>query len=63
MQHNREVVSNVIQALVEERLVDPVRMLTDYRYMVDNISTYINAANIAREMMHMPKLFLYEISE
>ena len=63
IQHNREVISNVIQALIEERLVDPVRMLTDHSYMVDNISTYIKAANIAREMMHMPKLFLYEIPE
>ena len=63
IQHNSEVVSSVIRALIDERLADPVRMLTDHEYMIDRISTYINAANLAREMMHMPKLFLYEIPE
>ena len=63
IQHNRAVISNVIHALIEERLADPVQLLTDYEYMVDRISAYINAANLTREMMHMPKLFLYEIPE
>ena len=61
--HNQEVVKNVIIALVENNMVDPSRLLLDINYAAENISTYIEAANMAREMMNMPKLFLYNINE
>ena len=53
----------MIIALVENNMVDPSRFLLDTNYAAERISTYIKAANMVREMMNLPKLFLYEIGE
>jgi len=59
--HNAKVIKNVLVALVENHLADPSRLLTDSEYAAERISYYMEAANIVREMMNMPKLYLYEI--
>ena len=61
--HNQKVVKNVINALVEFKLVDPFKMLTDHNYAINSIQNYIAAANIVRDMMRMPRLELYNINE
>lgn len=61
--HNDQVIKNVLITLVEEKLADPARLLLDTEYTCEMVATYLKAANIAREMMNMPKLYLYEIEE
>lgn len=61
LKHNRDVINNVINALFEEHLVDPLTFINDRQYAIAAISTYIQAANIAREMMHMEPLVLYDV--
>ena len=61
--HNEEVIANVSAALLENRMVDSYRFLNHTDYAARMITSYIKAANIAREMMHMPKLFLYDLHE
>lgn len=63
IEHNEKVIRNVMMALVENRLADPVRLITDKAYATEQIMTYIQAANITREMLHLPKLYLINTNE
>ena len=63
IQHNKTVIRNVIEALIEGNFITSVEVDENPYHLVDMISTYIQCANIARESMHMPKIVLYDISE
>lgn len=52
----QEKVIDVIDTMIEYKLIDPVRALYDREYLVESVSQYIKAANIAREIMHMSPL-------
>ena len=62
-EHNEKVIRNIIITLIKSRLADPVRLITDKTYATEQVMTYIQAANITREMLHMPKLYLINIDE
>ena len=62
-EHNEKVIRNIMIALIKSGLADPVRLITDKTYATEQIMTYIQAANITREMLHMPKLYLINIDE
>lgn len=59
--HNETVMKNVMVALIENHLADPVRMLIDNDYLVEKVTDYIEAANMVRKEMGMPLLFLYDV--
>lgn len=61
--HNEKVIRNIIIALIKSGLVDPVRLITDKVYATEQIMAYIQAANITREMLHMPELYLINLDE
>ena len=61
--HNNRVVERAIKDLFEFKMVDPVKMLSDRSYAGRSIKNYLDAANVARETMGMPKIQLYDISE
>ena len=61
--HNWKVITNVATALIENRMVDVPKFLTNAQYAWENIGMYIQAANIAREAMNMPKLYLIDLNE
>jgi hypothetical protein len=63
IEHNKRVIRNVVTALIENKLVDPFRLLTEKAYATEQIITYLQAANIARGMMNMPELYLIDINE
>ena len=63
IEHNERVIRNVTVALIENELADPVRLITDKAYATEQIMTYIQAANITREMLHLPKLYLINTNE
>ena len=63
IEHNEKVIRNIIITLIKSRLADPVRLITDKAYATEQVMTYIQAANITREMLHMPKLYLINIDE
>lgn len=63
IEHNKRVIKNVMIALIENRLADPIRFITDKAYATEQIMTYIQAANITREMLHLPKLYLINTNE
>lgn len=63
IQHNRAVIENIIEALIENHYVDPIKFMLDHNYAIGMISIYMDAANTAREMMGMPKLVIYDIEE
>ena len=63
IEHNEKVIRNIIIALIKSRLADPVRLITDKVYATEQIMTYIQAANITREMLHLPKLYLINTNE
>lgn len=63
IEHNERVIRNVMIALIENRLADPVQLITDKTYAIEQIMTYIQAANITREMLHLPKLYLINTDE
>ena len=63
IEHNERVIRNAMMALVENKLADPVRLITDQTYAIEQIINYIQAANITRKMLHMPKLYLISIDE
>ena len=62
-EHNEKVIRNIMIALIKSGLADPVRLITDKVYATEQVMTYIQAANITREMLHMPKLYLINIDE
>ena len=63
IEHNERVIRNAMMALVENKLADPVRLITDQTYAIEQIINYIQAANITRKMLYMPKLYLISIDE
>ena len=63
IEHNKRVIKNVMIALIENRLADPVQLITDKTYAIEQIMTYIQVANITREMLHLPKLYLINTNE
>ena len=63
IEHNEKVIRNIIITLIKSRLADPVRFITDKAYATEQVMTYIQAANITREILHMPKLYLINIDE
>ena len=62
-EHNEKVIRNIMIALIKSGLADPVRLIADKTYATEQIMTYIQAANITREILHMPKLYLINIDE
>ena len=62
-EHNEKVIRNIIITLIKSRLADPVRLITDKAYATEQIMIYIQAANITREMLHLPKLYLINTNE
>ena len=62
-EHNEKVIRNIMIALIKSGLADPVRLITDKTYATEQIMTYIQAANITREMLRMPKLYLIDTNE
>ena len=62
-EHNEKVIRNIMIALIKSGLADPVRLIADKTYATEQIMTYIQAANITREMLHMPKLYLIDTNE
>ena len=63
IQHNEKVIREVINALVDFKLVDPYDLITNHQYALEMVQIYLEAANIARECMHMPPLVLYTIKD
>ena len=63
IEYNEKVIRNIMIALIKSELADPVRLITDKVYASEQVMTYIHAANITREMLHMPKLYLINIDE
>lgn len=63
IEHNEKVIRNIIITLIKSRLADPVRLITDKAYATEQVMTYIQVANITREILHMPKLYLINIDE
>lgn len=62
LQHNKTVIGNVMTALVETGKADPVKLLSDGQYAAEMVTAYMEAANLARSMMGMPQLFLYNMN-
>lgn len=52
----QEKVIDIIDTMIEYGLIDPVRALYDKEYLVESVCHYIEAAHIAREIMHMSPL-------
>lgn len=52
----QEKVIDIINTMIEYGLIDPVRALYDKKYLVESVLQYIEAANLAREIMHMSPL-------
>lgn len=63
IEHNERVIKNVMIALIKNGLADPVRLIADKEYAIEQIKIYIHAANITREILHMPALYLIDINE
>ena len=63
IEHNEKVIRNIMIALIKSGLADPVRLITDKVCATEQVMTYIQAANITREMLHMPKLYLIDTNE
>lgn len=63
IEHNEKVIRNIMIALIKSGLADPVRLITDKVYATEQVMTYIQAANITRETMHLPKLYLIDTNE
>ena len=51
-----EKIIDIIDAMVEYGLLDSSRAVYDMDYLVESVLRYIEAANIAREIMHMSPL-------
>ena len=47
---------DIIGTMVELNLLDPVRAMIDSNYLAERVNLYIEAANVAREIMHMEPL-------
>ena len=47
---------DIVNTMVEMNLLDPYRAMLDQNYLWQCINQYVEAANIAREIMHMEPL-------
>ncbi len=47
---------DIVNTMVEMKLLDPYRAMLDQNYLWERINLYVEAANVAREMMHMEPL-------
>ena len=47
---------DIIKIMLERKMLDPIKALTNSDYLNKRVSMYIEAANIARETMHMELL-------
>ena len=63
IEHNNRVIKNIIITLIKSGLADPVRLIIDKEYAIEQVKIYIQAANITREILHMPALYLIDINE
>ena len=61
MDHNKRVINDIVSTLVETGKADPIRMMSDLDYAAEMISTYIEAANLARSTMNMPPIVIYPV--
>ena len=59
--HNKVVIADAIAAMMESKMVDPILFIQNRQYAVNSIQNYLEAANLARECMHMPKIVLYNV--
>ena len=58
MMTKREKIAEIVHTLIVEGLADPLRILVDAHYAAGAVAQYIEAANIARSMLHMPPIDL-----
>lgn len=63
MDHNKRVINDIVSTLVETGKADPIRMMSDPEYAVEMVTTYIDAANLARSMMNMPPIVIYPVDD
>ena len=61
--HNERVIRNVMITLINRGFADPVRLIADKDYAIEEVKTYLEVANITREMLHMPALYLIDTNE
>lgn len=47
---------DIIYTMIELKILDPARALLDREYLNEKFWEYVEAANIAREMLHMEPL-------
>lgn len=47
---------DIVNTMIELNLIDPYRAILDQDYLLDRVNLYIEAANIAREIMRMEPL-------
>lgn len=58
MMTKREKIVEIVHTLIVEGLADPLRILVDTHYTAAAVAQYIEAANIARSILHMPPIDL-----
>ena len=63
IEHNKRVIRNIIMTLIKNGLANPVKLIVDKEYAIEQVKIYIQAANITREILHMPALYLIDINE
>lgn len=51
-----EKFKDIVATMVEYGLLDPYQAMLDPEYLAERVNMYIEAANIAREIMHMEPL-------
>jgi len=54
----KEKLIDIIETMVEYNMLDLKRAMFDKEYLIERVSMYIQAANIARESMNMKKIEL-----
>lgn len=47
---------DIVATMIEFGLLDPYKAMLDPYYLAESINMYIQAANVASEMMHMEPL-------
>ena len=47
---------DIIETMIEYKMLDPAKALMDREYLTERFWMYVQAANIAREMMHIEPL-------
>ena len=47
---------DIIETMIEYKMLDPVKALMDREYLTERFWMYVEAANIAREIMHIEPL-------